>query len=71
MSHSLTLGGESIDVILACSMNGSLMMFTTKVLVALMFRAESLRPPGVFVKETEMIGGEWVTCGASQGRSQE
>ena len=39
--HSLTSGGLSTQVQLACSMNGSLIIFTTNCLVALIFAGVS------------------------------
>ena len=59
--HSLTSGGLSIHVAFACSMNGSLMMFTTNSLVALIFLGVSFRPLGMVVTESEMSGGLCVT----------
>ena len=60
--HSPTLGGESIDVTFAFSMNGSLMRFTVNPFVLLMFAAVSLRPPsGSCATEMEMSGGECET----------
>lgn len=63
-SHSLTSAGVSMDVLLACWMNGSLMMLTTKPFVALMFAAVSFSGwSGLlrFVTDTETRGGLCVT----------
>ena len=60
--HSPTSGGESIDVMLAFSMNGSLMRFTVNPFVFLMFAAVSLRPPSAScATEMEMSGGDCET----------
>ena len=58
--HSLTSGGLSTQVLLACSTNGSLMMLTVNCLVALIFREVSLfvKPLlGWLLTETETTGG--------------
>jgi hypothetical protein len=59
MSHSLISGGASIPVAFAFIMNGSLMMFTTKPLVTLIFLAVSLTgfASEPRVTEIEMTGG--------------
>lgn len=54
--HSPTPSGESIDVILALSIQGSLMMFTVKPLVALMLLVVSLSR-GLLLQDMDIVGG--------------
>jgi hypothetical protein len=58
IDHSLTLGGLSMQHILACWIHGSLMILTVNPLVALMFRTVSLSPDVVRIQEKDMTGGE-------------
>ena len=60
IDHSLTLGGLSMQHILACWIHGSLMMLTVNSFVALMFLTVSL---SVDEDEKDMTGGEADTCG--------
>ena len=50
-----------MQVLLACSMNGSLMILTTKPLVALMLRVVSFKPLAVDEMDIDMSGGLCVT----------
>ena len=58
--HSLTFGGASIEVALACSRKGSLMMLTTKPPVLfLTLLVVSLGRPGVALRhEKATTGGQ-------------
>ena len=65
-SHSSTSGGAFIEVALAASTNGSLMMLTVNSLVAKMFSRLSFGFPGVREKETVNNGGSCAICVVSQ-----
>jgi hypothetical protein len=58
IDHSLTLGEQSMQHILACWIHGSLMILTVNSFVALMFRTVSLSPDVVRILEKDMTGGE-------------
>ena len=62
IGHSLTSSGASTEVEFAPSMKGSLIMFTVKLLVALMLDAVSFRPRGpLLLQLIETTGGWWET----------
>ena len=58
IDHSLTLDGLSMQQILACWIQGSLMILTVNPFVALMFRTVSLSPDAVRMEEKDITGGE-------------
>ena len=61
--HSLTSLGVSMEETFAFSMNGSLMMFTVKPLVSLMFLKVSFSSGStrLCAIDTDKTGGKWVT----------
>ena len=61
MDHSLNPCGASREETFAFSTNASLMMFTVKLLVALILRAVSFMLPFALCMETLMSGGLCVT----------